>query len=73
MAISRQGANRGHQSISSSVGGILWRNWGLTLKRVETHNIMGVMVSPTHYNVLFGVEKDDMCPENTYLENVNPE
>jgi len=29
-----------------NAGGILWRSWGLTLKRVETHNIMDV---PMHF------------------------
>ncbi len=43
-----------------SVGGLLWRSWGLVLKRVETHKNMGVFVpSPS---AMVGIKTKIYCP-----------
>ncbi|MDP2862580.1 MAG: hypothetical protein Q8N95_07295 [Desulfobacterales bacterium] len=41
------------------MSGILWRNWGLTLKRVETHNFMGVLAVPHSALIEFYYRKHD--------------
>jgi hypothetical protein len=58
--------NRGNKPIFEAKGSIIAEEaWQRQIERYQLQE------EPAHYNALFGVENDEIGPENTFLWDVN--